>query len=342
VQPIRWRVLTSRAALVRELRDFQLYGGFVVPSDFSARVVAIGTSLGRAPPAALEVLSSSGTGLFGVAVFDRVSGQVVTGTSSQVRGQLLARLQAAGVQLSPAAVTVLGDPVHALRRDVVPISDRSGRGLGPFYFALMMTLAGFAATTAISIGIDVLAGHEEFDVLGRIIRFPARGISDSARWRAKLTVVLVMAPFAALLETVMAVNVLGMDTSSWTSTFLFAWLGIAAIAAITLVFLVAFGIIGELVAIIFITIFGVPSALGVFPQYALPPFFRFTSSWHPMRFETDGVRAIVFFGGRGAAGLTDAIWVLVAYLVGAILVGGLVAAVVDRFRAREPLEFAAR
>jgi uncharacterized phage infection (PIP) family protein YhgE len=172
--------------------------------------------------------------------------------------------------------------------------------------------------------------------LGRIIRFPERGITESARWRAKVVLAMAMAPVAALLETVMAVNVLGMDTSSWVKTFLFAWLGIAAIAAITLVFLTAFGILGELVAVIFITIFGVPSALGVFPSYAVPAFFKFTSSWHPMRYATDGARAIIFYGARGGAGLSAAVAVLAAYLVGAVAVGGLIAGVVDHFLRRHP------
>ena len=127
----------------------------------------------------------------------------------------------------------------------------------------------------------------------------------------------------------MAVDILGMQTSSAAKLFFFAWLGIAAVAALTLVFLVAFGIIGELVAVIFITIFGVPSALGVYPQYALPPLFRFISDWHPMRFATDGARSIVFFGGRSAAGLGTAIPVLFAYLVGSIVAGWGLAKVVD-------------
>lgn len=336
-QPIRWRVMHSRAELVRAIKDFDVYGGFVVPTDFSADIVKLGTSFGHAPAARLQVLASSGTGTFGAAVFDRVRHEVLSGTNAEVRRQTIERLDQAGVQLDPNAVVSLGEPVHQQLRDVVPISEHSGRGLAPFYFALMITLAGFAATTAVSIGIDLLAGHEEFDVLGRIIRFPDRDITESARWRAKACVALTMAPLAALLETVVAVDVLGMTTSSWVKTFLFAWLGISAIASLTLVFLTAFGIVGELVAVIFITIFGVPSALGVFPQYALPGFFRFTSSWHPMRYATDGARSILFFGGRGAAGLSTAVVVLAAWLVGSLLAGGTVSGVVDHFRRRPHL-----
>jgi hypothetical protein len=95
------------------------------------------------------------------------------------------------------------------------------------------------------------------------------------------------------------------------------------------------------VAVIFITIFGVPSALGVFPEYAIPGFFRFTASWHPMRYESDGARAIQFFGARGSAGLTISVVVLVAWLIGAVLAGGLLADVVDNLRAKHPRIFGA-
>ncbi len=328
-QPVRWVRYRSRAALAHDIRDFNVYGGFVIPADFSARIAALGTALGDAPPARIEVLASSGTGQFGTAVFDRITGTLVPEASAAVRAQVLDQLTAAGLQVPPSGVRTLGTPVVAKTIDLVPVSDKSGRGLAPFYFALMMTLAGFASTTAVSIGIDVLAGHEEFDVLGRIVRFPDRGVTESARWRAKAVIVMAMAPLAALAETVMAVDILGMQTSSAAKLFFFAWLGIAAVAALTLVFLVAFGIIGELVAVIFITIFGVPSALGVYPQYALPPLFQFISDWHPMRFATDGARSIVFFGGRSAAGLGTAIPVLFAYLVGSILAGWGLAKVVD-------------
>jgi YhgE/Pip-like protein len=338
---VRWHVYRTQAELVSKIHDISVYGGFVLPPDFSAQIVSAGTSLGRAPPAHVNVLASSGVGFYGRSVFDTVSAKLVRETSAAVRSQIVAQLQQAGVRLAPSSVAVLGTPVVARLRDLTPINDHSGRGLAPFYFALMMTLAGYVATVAISVGVDVLAGHEEFDVLGRIIRFPDQGVSESARWRAKFVVVMATAPAAAALMTVMAVNVLGMQTSSWFKTFLFAWLGVAAIANITLVFLTAFGLIGELLAVIFITIFGVPSALGVFPEYALPGFFRFTASWHPMRYESDGARAIQFFDARGSAGLTTAVIVLFAWLIGAILAGGVLARVVDTLRAKHPKVFGA-
>jgi len=340
-QPVHWVRFRTQEELERAIRDFDVYGGFVVPADFSQRIATLGTSLGAAPPAAIDVLESSGTGQFGAAVFDRIANTLVPEASSSVRDQVLGKLRTAGVSVPASGITSLGNPVVAHTTDLVPVSSKSGRGLAPFYFALMMTLAGFATTTAVSIGIDVLAGHEEFDVLGHVIRLPDRGASESVRWRAKLVIVMVMAPLAAAAETLMAVHLLGMQNSSTWKLFLFAWLGIAAIASLTLVFLVAFGIIGELVAVIFITIFGVPSALGVYPQYALPSLFRFISGWHPLRYATDGARSITFFDARGAAGLDRAVVVLAIWWVATLLAGWALAAFVDWWSGRRRARAAA-
>ena len=66
---------------------------------------------------------------------------------------------------------------------------------------------------------------------------------------------------------------------------------------------------------------GVPAALGVYPVEALPPFFRFLSSWHPMHYLTDGMRSLAFYDGRAAAGLGTAVRVLALWWVLALLVG---------------------
>ncbi|HEY4375559.1 MAG TPA: hypothetical protein VGM93_00300, partial [Acidimicrobiales bacterium] len=57
---------------------------------------------------------------------------------------------------------------------------------------------------------------------------------------------------------------------------------------------------------------------------------KFTSSWHPMHFLTDGMRSLVFFDGRSASGLGRAVAVLAAWWVGAALLGALAAWAIGR------------
>lgn len=83
-------------------------------------------------------------------------------------------------------------------------------------------------------------------------------------------------------------------------------LGFATAAMVTLAFLVPFGIAGSLLAVLFVAIFGVPSSAGPYAVDMLPGFFRFLAEWLPLRYVTDGARALVFFDGDLQAGLGTA------------------------------------
>src|SRR5215467_2695721 len=108
---VRWHVYRTQAELVSKIHDISVYGGFVLPPDFSAQIVRAGTTFGRSPPAHIDLLASSGVGFYGRSVFDTVSARLVRETSAAVRGQIVAQLQQAGVQLAPSSVAVLGTPV---------------------------------------------------------------------------------------------------------------------------------------------------------------------------------------------------------------------------------------
>ena len=80
---------------------------------------------------------------------------------------------------------------------------------------------------------------------------------------------------------------------------------------------------------LFTTIFAVPSALGVYPAETVPGVFRFIAAWHPMRYLTDAMRSIAFFGASGA-GLGRAVVVITVWMVAALVVGAVVARLLDR------------
>ena len=107
-------------------------------------------------------------------------------------------------------------------------------------------------------------------------------------------------------------------------------LGTAAIASITLLLLTAFGIPGAVAAVLFTTILGVPAAGGVYPSQAMPGLFRFLGGVMPLRYLTDGARSIMWFDGRGGAGLTTGAWVLAAYTVVCVALSGVLATAFDR------------
>ena len=149
-------------------------------------------------------------------------------------------------------------------------------------------------------------------------------------WISKAVLAVSGACLGGLAVAFVSVVILDMPSLGFWPTAGLAALGATAIALVTLIFLTLFGIGGELLGVLFTTIFGVPAALGVYPVEALPPFFRFLSSWHPMHYLTDGMRALIFYDGRAAAGMERAVVVLTIWIVGAALVGYLSARLIER------------
>jgi uncharacterized phage infection (PIP) family protein YhgE len=236
------------------------------------------------------------------------------------------------VKLDPSGAAHIGRPVRIVTIDEVSVTGKTGRGLAPFYTGVMVTLSGFLATSVASLMVDVLRGSHRLELLGDELEVEVEVRNDRPleAWATKAILAVAGAVVAGLGVTVVGVEVLGMPTASFWQSFAVAALGASAIALVTLVFLTLFGIGGELLGVLFTTIFGVPSALGVYPAEALPGFFRFVASWHPMHYLTDAFRSLTFYDGRGAAGLSTALAVLIAWWVGAALLGLVSAVLIDR------------
>jgi ABC-type multidrug transport system permease subunit len=127
--------------------------------------------------------------------------------------------------------------------------------------------------------------------------------------------------------------------SSAPKVYAVAALGAICIGMLSLMFLLLFGLAGELIGVLFTTIFGVPSALGVYPEQAVPGVFRWISSWHPLRYLTDALRSLAFFDGSGA-GLGRGVTVLAIWLVVAVLLGAAASRWADRAERPHPAPMA--
>ena len=99
---------------------------------------------------------------------------------------------------------------------------------------------------------------------------------------------------------------------------------------LALVLLVALGPRGGILTGSFLIIsLGLASSGGTTPVQNLPSFFRSLSGVLPFDNMTEGIRALLFYDGRLEAGLGAALWVLAAYLLGSILLGGAISLVRD-------------
>lgn len=198
----------------------------------------------------------------------------------------------------------------------VTIPEKSALGVGPFFFELTIALGGFFLAAIVSFAVEAAAGRQKLELLGRVIRGQLDGLSrrTAALWKAGLT--LVLSALTAVLQTVLAVEILGMHATNSVSLALFSAVGSAAVGMITLFCLLAFDVAGRIIAVLVMLLFGVSTSGGPYPEQTLPRFFRFLGDWLPLRRMTDGARSLVFFDGRMGAGLAPALWVLGAYLVG--------------------------
>lgn len=327
---VKWTVLTSRRQAVDRIAEDDFFAALVVPADFSQRVLAIGQSASGSPsPASIEVLTNPASGSYAGTFSQTVATEAVRQVSAATSSELEAFLTRAGVTLAPAAARVLGQPVETKVTVAHPIGERGGRGIAPFYFAVVLAVVGVIGAVIVSTGIDFLTGEQEWNLLGRRLRRRPHALAPWSAWTVKLIATLATALLTGWLVTWMAVGILGMSAGPVWQLGLFAVLGVAMSSTITLTLLAAFGIMGELIALFFAVIFGVPSAGGVYPVQALPGFFRFLHAWVPLRYLTDGSRALIFFNGANV-GLTRAVLVLGGYVTGAVLIGSIVAWRINR------------
>ena len=306
---VSWQVATNREEALIRVRQDRAYAALIIPADFSTRLAAIATA-GASEPATIEVLTNPASGSYSGAYSQAIATAAVDQVSRQSTRQLATTLEGLGVKLSPAAAVTVGRPVEATVTVAHPIGQRGGRGLAPFYFAVVVVVAALFATSALNVAVDVAAGHQRLSVLGRKVRFGTLAGKRDARGslRAKLALAGPVAAAVGVTVTAVALWPLDMNVVRPWPLASFAVLGAAAMAAVTLAFYTAFDLAGSVLAALFLVIYGVPSSGGVYPVEALPGFFRFLHAWLPLRYLTDGVRSLTFGGGPpGAVGRAVAV-----------------------------------
>jgi ABC-type multidrug transport system permease subunit len=99
-----------------------------------------------------------------------------------------------------------------------------------------------------------------------------------------------------------------MNSPDFLSLWLLCSFAAMVVAIGTLALFAVMGTLGQIIALLVFVYLALASSGGTVPLEALGGFFRFLSNFEPLRQILDGTRAILYFDGRGAAGLTRA-WV---------------------------------
>ncbi|MBV9336997.1 MAG: DUF3533 domain-containing protein, partial [Solirubrobacterales bacterium] len=160
----------------------------------------------------------------------------------------------------------------------------------------------------VSISVDAVLGYAATE-LGPVWR--QRQPVAISRVQTLISKWVMAAPLTVILTGLMlftAVVILGMNCPNFLSLWLLCWFAAMVVAIGTLVLFAALGTLGQLVALLVFVYLALASSGGTVPLEALGGFFRFIANFEPLRQILVGVRAILYFGGRGAAGLTRA-WV---------------------------------
>jgi Protein of unknown function (DUF3533) len=188
------------------------------------------------------------------------------------------------------------------------VPPHSALGLSAFYIALLTTFCGFLGAVIVATTIDAALGYATTEV-GPMWRqrqpVPITRVQTLiSKWvmAAVLTVVLT----GLMLFT--AVVILGMNSPDFPSLWLLSWFAATVVAIGTLALFAALGTLGQITALLVFVYLALASSGGTVPLDALSGFFRFIANFEPLRQILDGVRAILYFDGRGDAGLTRA-WV---------------------------------
>ncbi|MFJ3792738.1 DUF3533 domain-containing protein [Kitasatospora sp. NPDC090091] len=321
---VSWRLL-DRAEADEQLASGKLAGALVVPPDFSAAIVALGELPQKAPPRpTMTVLTNPGVGSLESSLASNISQTAAHQASQELGKKLTAQAQAMAQAQPPAQggtptnaeLLQLSDPVAVEVRVGHPIGARSGVGLTAFYYTLLVVLSGFLGANVISSGVDIALGYQASELGPLRMQRPLVPIS---RTRALIVNDVMSCGLAVLTSSLImlaSVVILDMDASHLPLLWIFSVCATIAVGLGAQALIAAFGAIGQLVGMFVFIALALPSSGATIPLQALPDFYRGLAVFEPMRQITDGVRAILYFGAQGEAGLTRA-WIMIA--VGTVL-----------------------
>jgi YhgE/Pip-like protein len=297
--------LTLAQAEARMNRD-DGYAAIVIPVGFTRSLLALYDAVkpGGAPPIpTIELLTNGRAGSIGVSLATGVA-QPALGAISKLVGKRFLALANPKGETNPGLRALWADPVAVTTVSYRRLSPHSALGLSAFYVALLALMCGFLSAPLINSIVDSALGYAASEIGPK---WTQRAPVQISRWQtllAKWVMAAILAPVLAGIMLIVAIVILSMDAPHVLTLWLFTSFAAIVVAMGTLVLFAAVGTLGQLVAILVFVYLGLASSGGTIPLQALPGFLRFTANFEPLRQVIDGVRAILYFGAAGDAGLT--------------------------------------
>ncbi|SHH71718.1 SNG1 family protein [Streptomyces sp. 3214.6] len=319
---VDWKVMDERE-VKEELGKGKLYGALVVPADFTSSVASLtGTAAAETPVRpALTVLTNQSAGSLGSSLARVATTQAAENASLHIGKELTAQIGPAQEKLPAAARVLLADPAAVTVKDGHPLDSHSGLGLTAFYYALALVVVGMLSANVISGQVDHTLGYTHNDLGPLRLHRPLIRATRVQTLAISSTLMAALSLLMGTLVMVGAVGIMGMDASHLPLLWLYSVCAVAVSGIGALTLLAVFGTPGMLVATLVFIGMAVPTANATTPIQALPGFYRFLAEFEPLRQIAGGIRAILYYGAQGDAGLTRG-WVMMAVgLVAAALFG---------------------
>ncbi|RAK30444.1 uncharacterized protein DUF3533 [Actinoplanes lutulentus] len=293
----------SATEMSTRFADDDIYGAVVIPADFERSLSTLTGDAAIVRPV-VTVRTNAGDGSLAAGLVSGNLGPVLAAAQRALGDQLRA---AAGTALTPAQSLVLREPftVSTVPHEVLPA--RSGYGLTPFYLALVAILIGFIGASTIHPSLDAAIGFTPSELGPLTSRRPYQWAGRVTTLLAKFAVLAGVAPLAAALLQLVATTAIGVPVSHPVELWLLLTATIVAVGIGALSVFAAFGSPGALLNTFFFVALSLASGPTV-PVEALPGWLRSLTTVTAMHPVLDGVRAILFFDARGAAGLGHA-WI---------------------------------
>jgi YhgE/Pip-like protein len=279
------------------------YATIVLPPDLTTSLLAAyGLDSSSHGKPTVRILTNPRAGSIGVELATGVAQPALHTASVDVGRKLSA--EAAPLGRTPAAGTAAANPITVATTPFRPLPPNSALGLSAFYISLLAIMCGFLGAILVNSTVDAALGYSTTEIGPK---WRQRAPVAISRWQtllAKWVIASCVVPILTAILLLVSVGILRMDAPSVGLLWVFTSFAGIAIAVGTLALFAALGTLGQLVAMLLFVYLALASSGGTIPIEALPPPLRFVAIFEPLRQVLDGVRAILYFGAAGDAGLT--------------------------------------
>lgn len=313
-----WRVVSSKEAAIKELKNNQAFGALIIPANYSQGITELhealmsGKTEGKAVQ--LDVLINEGGGQATTAIATNALKAVATAASTDISRQLKEELITNNILLSPNISSLVDTPIQYKLTNVLGLPSNSNKGMTPFMLVLITSITGL-------MGVNMINGYIK-NITAKL-RSKDHLVPDTKVLVTELLLGVILAVSVAL---ILQLVIFGFFRSSHSTSIWWIFL-FTFFCSMTLFF--QFKIVGLLfgkwgILVMFpLNIMGVFSSGGAVPVTSLPVIHRFFSTILPTRYMVDGMRALLYYNGKWQAGLSTALMLISVFFL--IFLGSCVA-----------------